>query len=452
MSTTSAVGSNEASGSSASPTQWFAPKDDQLQKFQILFSNLQQIMAFGKGEKPIITDGVITVDHIGGKFRRYFLGAFNTAFIEEQLTEALRVLKTGEAPIQRHIAGKTLKRTQAWNVQKAFQIAQLVSTLKDQQAHVYNAHSLQAGMTELMLTYQNDKKTVIVKELNRITENWLPKIEIESARVLKNRARIDKIHELWEQVLKAANESQASSSGTSLKFPATLKNPLTSHRRGKRGKAKKSSHSSSSSSARITENSCKPKNSQGINLNEPLFDETVSRMRKDPHKEIVKKAPLTFLEIIKERLQQVRVNDAKGEQILLQVEANRQKRLREIAKKNFTQSTQLFNSNLLQKVLKKSTVEVDVEVEDECDETQMLINEFEIIEKAKVIGGPVVGSDGNPRVLRSTSMMLSTSERAHPPLRSADSEVFDQNLIREALSRKFSNCLNTNTDSDSDGF
>lgn len=209
---------------------WFSQSQedpDRFSKFDQLYKNLQQLIAFEKGQKPEFdpTKGVLFVDNSAwynpvNAVRRKYVGAFKPSCINKICEDALQILKNGERPIRKMIArgdggkwkeiqqvfnvvrpihhkgiinkvvianinklsDRIYKKGEIWTLFKAAMIAQLILPA---QAGVMR--NLADGFLGLQETYQH--KDTFYTELFVMSQRWVPQMTTAAGSILVSSTR-----------------------------------------------------------------------------------------------------------------------------------------------------------------------------------------------------------------------------------------------------------------------
>lgn len=217
------------------PSKWQV----EVNKFQILFNNLRQLMSFREGQKPTINHdtGALSVCAEGGRIynflvrplsRRYYR-AFNTEFVHTLCLDAHKILTDAQTHMRKSQADKNISEEEAWTVQRAFFIQRLVDTLRKQQI------TLQQGFENLIKTYTGTDLTQ--KALATCCTTWAGAIPLECQKVADQRIKIDKMLKEKESKLKelqAASSPKAPSSPISAAETSSPSPTPSRHSRGAR--------------------------------------------------------------------------------------------------------------------------------------------------------------------------------------------------------------------------
>ncbi len=260
--------------SSPSSSQFFIkgsiPEADQG-GFKILFENLRQLMSFKVGEKPLIDKKLnkITVDKSLNAFGRWWYQAFNADFIDTLCQKTLRTLSSGDASIQKGMKGENLTLHEAWALHKAFKIADLLipSTKTDGDS----SFSLALGIGNLAKTYES--KAHVYEKLNAALMNWDPRLQQKAAEIIKNRGRLESLIKTWEE---AVQETTTASTGR-----APVRSSQRQSKRISRRQVRKQGH---------------------VDIRNFGFEDLIVKMIKDPKKREVRKAPVSFKELLRIKL------------------------------------------------------------------------------------------------------------------------------------------------------
>lgn len=412
-SSASSASTSTASGSvfTYTPYKWFSRTDSEIKSFQLLIKNFIQLSSFEEGEKPYIDKETrtITVDKSYNWLVRWWWGAFYTDFIDIVCRDLFRVMKKAQEPIEKSMLGIKLTKREAWNVQKAFIISELI----DRGA---NGKKFQHGIQNLKTTYSHKPK--IQKQLSTLMNRWENSLLLESKMILKRRAAIEKILTLWNKIL---SESQ-------------------SEERLKRGRYRSglAPKPIAASSTPVSPQISVSREKGGVVLvdqpSDPIIsrlDETVKQLIVDPHKKTIKEAGPSFLDTLKRKLMGINLNRAS---LVDEVEKLRQKRIAEINYRSRQHNSRFFNATILGKAQEKESVESSGETDKEGDE-------FKISE-----AGAFKESEG-PLLIRSISQAVFSLADAKAPLRRVGSELLDKDALKEALEKRFQHCLNSSDDS-----
>jgi hypothetical protein len=281
MAATSSDVSMRGSTVPTQPNRLYFSLEVESNKFRLLFDNLKQLMSFEVGEKPWIQqDGRLTVDRTSWRVTRWAWGAFNTSFANDlcqQASDAMLEAKTG---IDKFKEGKRLGRIEAFTVQKAFLISQLLLTPPKQLCGL-PGNNLEQGFSNLIKTYNNEGKTQTVERLNALSFKWLISLREQSEWIQQEKQNLEKVMKASDRLIETIKEESSpvpSESPKSSEPPPQSQVALKIHQ-FERGLVEKPAPKSSS-----------------------IFGAIVSRMKRDPHKKAIKTAPPNYLKQFMDRL------------------------------------------------------------------------------------------------------------------------------------------------------
>ncbi len=361
-------------------------QQDELNKFQLLFDNLKQLMAFEEGQKPWIQkDGKLIVDSGSSRLTRWVWGAFNTMYVDDLCQQVFNALINAKTGIEKFKEGKRVGRVEAFSVQKAFAISQLLLN-PPKKTNGMPGNSLEAGLSNLMQTYTREGKKQTADRLNTLSFAWIAKLREQSEWIQQEKQNLEKVIKASDRVVDTIKEmsipipqappSPPSSSSNSPTPPRQIIIPKV--HQFKRG---------------IVEEKPVPKSS--------FLGGIVSRMRRDPHKKDIKKAPPSFLNTFMERLKKRNEKKIDIDEKVQQYKAeNTRNRL-----------GTMFNMKMFSRV----AAPVEEEVFGDCV----------WIEEEKP-----------PQLLRTTSVQVLPAPKLTDRLVRASSEVFSEEIVN-ALQKRF---------------
>lgn len=393
------------------PIRWFSRTDSEIKSFQLLIKNFIQLSSFEENEKPYIDreTRTITVDRSYNWIVRWWWGAFYTDYIDILCRDLFYIMEKAQEPIEKSMSGFKLTKREAWNVQKAFIISELIQKGN-------KGKKLQDGIENLKKTYSHKPK--IQKQLTTLMNRWESTLLFQSKLIMRRRETIEKILTLWNKIL---NESQSEERLKRGRFPSR-----TSLRSVAASSTPAASQTSISSNKTDTPNATPP--------SDPIIsrlEDTVKQLIVDPHKKTIKQAGPSFLDTLKRKLMGINLNRAS---LIDEVEKLRQKRIDEVNHQSRLQHSRYFNNTILGKAQATAPQEGANGMEKESDE-------FKVSEPLKF------SSSVEPQLIRSVSQAVFSIADTKAPLQRVGSELLDKDALKQALEKRFQHCINSSDDS-----
>lgn len=425
------------------PTTWFNRTTKQLTDFHKLFDNLKQLMAFEEGQKPWIDHStkVLSVDPGSYRFTRWLRGAFDTKFVQELCNEVLKTLTAAKDPLAKGKMGETLRKNEAWTVQKAFHIAQLL-LFPPFKIDGTPGNTLEEGFANLMFTYKDKPNTH--QSLNDLSRKWVPILLEACHEVLKDRNVIEQTQAKWNEMILNRMVPAAQLAASSSKPRLHERSPL-SQSSSPKPPAPLPRHRFNLPIIKLkpTVQRAQPKPLPAARLAQPsssnaVADETLRQLVAIPHKQTILNAPPNFLDTLKKKL----TLDPNRLEVLNIVEKRRNMRIEEVNRA----SNGIFRNRMLQRAFRKFNGDQEDFVDDFVT-TEENSNSIEPKKPAQV--RPCV-KHAAPDLTRSISdANFSLNKCKEEVMKRTTSELNLQNTVTKALATMFENALREDEKSES---